>query len=1098
GSLQARSGQVLISASVASEVINAVVNLNGIVDADAFAANGQGGAILVTAAGDINVGGQVTARGDGTGAGGQIITKAAGGDDIKAMAYVSAVGGASGAKGGFIEVSGKQVGLGGNIDPGKGGLLYVDPATFTIRNGLNTQSASGIGERKLEALLQNGAGFLVNVAGNITIQDLSDNVLAGGAGDLTLHAGTGGAGNIIVQGAGDTIRTVSGDITLTAAGNIGDASHRLSFVSGTGLPGVSQAGDIVLKSTNGGSIFVKNVTVKSAGGGARHALFSANAANQFSAAGFVDVEAQASGHNANASAEANLLANGHLTVKGAVTVLANANGSSGSDHANATLIAAQAHSVIGNNVVTNAASSVVIGGALNIAAVAKDDDSGAAAQAAARSLALFAGRQVHVGGVARVKATASGSNSHSGTGLANGNILACATLLAGDGTLNVAHGYWRTHLGAKHVHFENAIDVEARAIGDSNLINAVKAHASAELYGVAIAVDGEATVKATTEGSGAWNDIAATRLIVAGSANSQNYGALLRDFRGGVFAFGEGIDVEAHAHGNSIGHAADALAFAGFAGSDVAINGNVTMLADATGHGRAGDPASTVWADVHFAIGTEIRRNDTAAGFYGSSGVPRNFARSVHIGGGITLEAIDSGSYLQGQGVYGNATGDIRGARAKPFEITVNGPVTVQTLTWGSHVHTASADARIIFRVGSGKLTVPDHILIDAEASGHDANLTCAEARVHVYSSGAHPNATFISSDGITVIANAAGSGGPGFGCNEVFATASISAQANHMTINPGAGEGSLSVPGNLTVVAEAEGINVNNIIASAGGFFKSWNNAGTADINVPLSVAAIAHGTGRGSSIGEILAVAYVTMHDQVIDFSPGRPGSPAIVDLASASGPDAGLIKADAHGLLGETFGNHLAIDGAVILQADAHGHSAGSIVAVTIVPEQAKGAQIQSLSLAATASGSDVARNMLASAAFFGREGNLGIAIGSLDIEARAAGIDVGGSVCAHAEASFSDAGPLLINGATKILATASGNGVGKVHAVADLLADTAHNTAASETFGSIDVEAHGNVGLGGAASAAAEASVNLAALGDITMNALGSLASPVKVL
>src|SRR5476651_1611073 len=47
GTLQARSGQVLISANVASEVINAVVNLNGIVDADAFAPNGQGGAILV-------------------------------------------------------------------------------------------------------------------------------------------------------------------------------------------------------------------------------------------------------------------------------------------------------------------------------------------------------------------------------------------------------------------------------------------------------------------------------------------------------------------------------------------------------------------------------------------------------------------------------------------------------------------------------------------------------------------------------------------------------------------------------------------------------------------------------------------------------------------------------------------------------------------------------------------------------------------------------------------------------------------------------------------------------------------------------------------
>ena len=82
GTLQARSGQVIISANLASEVVNAVVNLNGVVDADAFAPNGAGGSVLVSAAGDVNVGGQVTARGDGAGAGGQIVTKAGEDDAI--------------------------------------------------------------------------------------------------------------------------------------------------------------------------------------------------------------------------------------------------------------------------------------------------------------------------------------------------------------------------------------------------------------------------------------------------------------------------------------------------------------------------------------------------------------------------------------------------------------------------------------------------------------------------------------------------------------------------------------------------------------------------------------------------------------------------------------------------------------------------------------------------------------------------------------------------------------------------------------------------------------------------------------------------------
>ncbi len=1094
GTLQARSGQVIISANVASEVVNAVVNLNGVVDADAFAPNGQGGSVLVT--GDaINIGGQVTARGSGAGNGGQIITKAVEGDNIEQMAFVSAAGGATG-KGGFIEVSGKTVGLNGSIDPGKGGLLYVDPTNFTIRNATSGQTASGIGEHKLEALLQNGAGFLVNAAGNITIQDLTDNVLAGGPGDLTLHAGTAGAGNIVVLGVNDTIRTGGGDITLTAAGNIGDGTHRLSFISGTGLPGVNQAGDVVLKATNNGSIYVKNVTVKSAGVGDYHALFSANAANQFSAAGFIDVEAVASGHDADASAEVNLLARNHDIVRGAVTVLANAHGSSGSEQANATLIAAQAHSVIGNNVVTNAASSVHIWGAVNVAAIALDHSSAAAAaKAAAKAEALFAGKQVQVDGRTAVKATASGNDIHFVNGPANGGILACATLIAGAGTTNAAKGYWRTHPHAAHVHFQNAVDVEANAFGDSNLINFTKAHASAELYGAAVAVDGQATVKATVHGSGANNDIAAARLIVANSANSQNYGALLDDFGGGYIHFRKGIDVEAHVDGNSIGHAVDALAYAGLAGLQVYVDGNVSVLGDATGHGLPSALASTVWADAHFAIGNEMRRNDTAVGFYGSSGVPRNFSRTVHIGGALDLEAIESGSYLKGQGVYGNATADIRGGWIKPDIISINGPVTIRSLTSGTHVNTASADARIVFRVGSGQLHVPDHILIDAEATGHDANLTCAEARVHVYSSGAHPNATFISSDGITVLANANGSGnGPDFRGNEVFATASYSLQANHIRINPGADEGS------LLARAEANGVHINNIIASAGGFVKSWNNGGTANVNVPLSVGAIAHGTGQNSHVGEILAVTYAAVHDPHIDMDPGRPGSPAILAWASASGHDVNLIKADAHGLLGETFGNDLAIEGPVVIRADANGHSAGSIIAIALAPEQAKGAQIQSLTVDAIASGSNVARNMLASAGFFARDGNLGITItDGLDVEAKTNGINVGGSICAHAEASFSDAGALQVNGVTNVVATASGNAVGDVHAVADLFADRAHNTPLSEIFdGSVDVEAHADVGLGGADSAAAEAMVNLAPLGNASIFGANSHVPALAVL
>ena len=107
GTLQARSGQVLISASVATQVVNAAVNMSGVVDASAFAPNGKGGSVLITSEGDINLSGQVSAAGAGSGAGGQIITKAVGADNIAANAMMTAAAGAAaGDQGGQIEVSG--------------------------------------------------------------------------------------------------------------------------------------------------------------------------------------------------------------------------------------------------------------------------------------------------------------------------------------------------------------------------------------------------------------------------------------------------------------------------------------------------------------------------------------------------------------------------------------------------------------------------------------------------------------------------------------------------------------------------------------------------------------------------------------------------------------------------------------------------------------------------------------------------------------------------------------------------------------------------------------------------------------------------------
>src|SRR6266436_1215948 len=278
GTLQARSGQVIISASVASEVMNAVVNLNGIVDADAFAANGKGGSVLVTAADNIYIDGQVTARGDGTGAGGKIVTHAGEDDAIGALAFVSAAGGAAG-KGGLIEVSGKQVGLGGNIDAGSGGSLLIDPTNITIiSGGTGSIAGSQIGEFFLQNQLRHNVSVSLVANQNVEFQALTtDHRMVGGNDNLSITAGATTAGNIVIDGTNDAIVQGAGFIHMNANGGfIGDASHALSLTTGisnsVAAQGVTQAGDIVLNA--GTDIFVKNVNILSSGGSHLTALFS--------------------------------------------------------------------------------------------------------------------------------------------------------------------------------------------------------------------------------------------------------------------------------------------------------------------------------------------------------------------------------------------------------------------------------------------------------------------------------------------------------------------------------------------------------------------------------------------------------------------------------------------------------------------------------------------------------------------------------------------------------------------------------------------------------------------------------------------------------
>jgi len=660
GTLQARSGQVIISANVATQVVNAVVNLKGVVDADAFAANGAGGTVMVTSTGDINLGGTVTAQGNGTGAGGSIVTKAGGVDNVESGANLLAAGGSAG-HGGQIEVSGKSVKLDGNIVAGKGGHLLIDPLNMVIAtNGTgSTPNQASINEHWLANALDHGSSITLAASNNITFKGTNpanDFVLLGNDGNLTVIANE----NIVFSNVKDyEIRTGSGNVHLTANhGEIGSNGGRLSIVSGFGTDnpglghdytGVTQAGDVVLKA--GTNIFLDNVTVKTVDGASHHlhASFSADAQHgNIDIAGAVDVEASANGESAAAVAHVNLFAPDHIGVNGPVSVLANAHGFGDDIQASAQLIAAQNYSHVGSHWDTDPAGSIHFGNAITVEARANGTTDPTSVDAVAN--VLLAADDITVTGNATVKATASASFVD--------HVKANAILIAEDSSTKTADGDSGHDFqgAASNINFAKAIDVEAKANG-SHVDSSVEALGSVELFATNIHVHGTATVKATASNSSdAPSLVTATAKLTAAEGASSNYhrvGAFTFhsnfDLKGGSGAdvtFNGPIDVEARAFGSTVEEfygVVRAKADVHLVASDqIYVGGNVTVFASATGHG-SDSRAASVNADAGFtAVGGEV----THYNFFNGSGshqhlicVTRTPASTVFLDPALTVQA---------------------------------------------------------------------------------------------------------------------------------------------------------------------------------------------------------------------------------------------------------------------------------------------------------------------------------------------------------------------------------------------------------------------------------------------------------------------------
>ncbi|BAN34264.1 hypothetical protein SCD_n00415 [Sulfuricella denitrificans skB26] len=170
GTLRAQSGIINISANLAHDIVQSVVNLGGVVDASAYSTGLNGGVVLVTSVGDMHITGEIYADGGVDGNGGSVRTWADGTNYFELGAIITARGGTSAGDGGFIELSGNQLSYRGvavvSAANGFEGILLIDPVTNIPQSFLipsTTYYTDLIGGGIGSPLVMTGGGSSANV-----------------------------------------------------------------------------------------------------------------------------------------------------------------------------------------------------------------------------------------------------------------------------------------------------------------------------------------------------------------------------------------------------------------------------------------------------------------------------------------------------------------------------------------------------------------------------------------------------------------------------------------------------------------------------------------------------------------------------------------------------------------------------------------------------------------------------------------------------------------------------------------------------------------------------------------------------------------------
>ncbi len=799
GVIKAGSGTINITANLASDVIQSVVNLDGVVDASAFGPGSNGGAVLISSVGDTNVTGEVHADGGAGGNGGTVYTWADGTNNFGPGAVMTARGGETAGDGGTVEVSGNDVLVRGTADAsaanGEAGTFIIDPYDLTIAEGAGSDSSATVYEQNVESASVGGTNVDLAANHSITMQDLTlnsgDGVLTGGDGNISMTVTDGGP--ISFENKSNTITTTTGKISMSAADGLeGDGSINvgnlvttgyggdISLTAGTGgittgnlttggeSLGINMPGVVSLTTNNGGNIKVGDVSIIAEGNPNAAASFTASASGSFEADSLlVKATALSYSSTANSDASADISAGGDLTVNGNVTV-----------DADTTLIFDSAAANAGFD--ASAGGNINLLGGLDVNASASQPESygyyGAYADAFAD---LRAGNDINITGNVNVTATAY-NNVSSGS-----ETSAYASLYADAGNDLTITG--------------NTL-VQADANMPQGSYDAfTSGSASADLYaGHNLTVNGDVSV------------------IASAVNNAEN-----------------GSSAEAYANLS--------METGGEAGGDINITGNTLVQADATlGNGyydAYGSAYAYIYADHDLNITGDISvlssaTNNNSGAYDGSASAYLyvGAANNLTLAGDtlVKAEAMNNGYEY----AYANAYGDFYAGN----NMNITGDVKVQSTSMGTgtEAYYSSAYSDLYMDTDEGDLNVTGDVLVTADAHFMGSGSATASAYADIEAG----NDLNMMGD-IAVKSNAENSD---YG-SETYSTAELYARAWR----------DLNVTGDILVQADATGGEYTS--ASASADIAAGRNVTL--LTDPITVAANA--TGRGYYYGYSSAYANI-----------------------------------------------------------------------------------------------------------------------------------------------------------------------------------------------------------------------------------------------